>query len=432
MVFLVKPPERTRFSFGAFSLSVLAAAVRDLATVRILDATHLTHSEAAERIIDSHPDWIGITTMALSSLAPVCRLIETIRNRVTNVRIVVGGHGASVLPGLPLAAGADAVVRGEGETAFRTLLEQGLESGVAGVVRMKEDVLGQDASVAPLVQPLDRLPSPARDLMPGPEDGVHLLETSRGCPHACRFCETTMFYGRKWRAFSPERVVSEVRRLIRDFGAWIIEITDDNFAVDHRRVLKICEYLKMEELPAFFFLSARADDLHRHTELLPAMAEARMLRISVGVETTSPALARSAGKHIPADVYQEVFQKMRDLNIFSVASFIVGLPGETPGERKEALDSALSVAPDAAQFIPFYPFPGVPMAAMHQGWDPAPDAVRDAELFTSAFYRHPDVRNRLLFASRGSDIRAQLARGTLEKYRNSEKEDDLTLNRFFC
>ena len=69
-VVLVKPPEHSRFSFGAFSLAVLAAAVRDLADVRILDATNLAPSTAVEQIVSSAPDWIGITTMALPSLVP--------------------------------------------------------------------------------------------------------------------------------------------------------------------------------------------------------------------------------------------------------------------------------------------------------------------------------------------------------------------------
>lgn len=416
IVVLVKPPEQTRFSFGAFSLAVLAAAVRDLAAVHILDATDLTPAETVTKIETLRPDWIGITSMALTSLPAVCQLIGAIRQRLPEVRLVVGGHGASMLPRLPLEAGADAVVRGEGESALRLLLEQGLQADLPGVVLRGAGDLASDLPAAPLIQPLDRLPSPARDLIAVPANGVHLLETSRGCPHSCRFCETTRFYGRRWRPFSPGRVAAEVRRLVRDFGAWIIEITDDNFAADHRRVMDICRELSKEELPAFFLLSARADDLHTHKELLPAMAAARMLRISVGVETLSPQLARSAGKYIPLEVYQGIFERMRELKMFSVASFIVGLPGELPSERAGALEAALAVAPDSAQFIPFYPFREVPMAALHQGLDPAPDAVRDAERFTVAFYRHVEVENRLRQAEEGSDIRARLARGTLEKY----------------
>jgi radical SAM superfamily enzyme YgiQ (UPF0313 family) len=415
VVVLVKPPERSRFSFGAFSLAVLAAAVRDLADVRILDATRLTCAVAASQIAACAPQWVGITTMALSSLPPACELIREVRRKLPQARIVAGGHGASMLAREPLAAGADAVVRGEGETAFRRLLEQDMALDLPGIVRLKDGVLSR-TDPAPRVRRLDRLPVPARDLMPDPQDGVHLMETSRGCPHACRFCETTRFYGRTWRAFSPQRVAAEVRRLVRKFGAWIIEITDDNFAAGHGRVLEICRLLEKHALPAFFMVSARADDLANDPGLLPAMAQARMLRISVGVETLSPTLARSAGKFIALETYRELFRRMRALGIFSVASFIVGLPGETPRERAETLDKALAAAPDAAQFIPFYPFPGVPMADGRQGLEPSPDAVRDAQRFTSAFYRQADVHDRLLKISAAEDIRGRLARGTLAKY----------------
>lgn len=196
----------------------------------------------------------------------------------------------------------------------------------------------------------------------------------------------------------------------------IIVITDDNFAADHERVLSICRMLENQDLPAFFMVSARADDLANNAGLLPAMARARMLRISVGVETLSPDLARAAGKFISLETYRELFHRMRSLGIFSVASFIVGLPGETSRERSETLDKALEAAPDSAQFVPFYPYPGVPMASGRRGFDPSPDALRDAERFTSAFYRHYNVHSRLLQASATDGIRGRLARGTLEKY----------------
>ena len=68
----------------------------------------------------------------------------------------------------------------------------------------------------PLIENLDILKEPAWDLLNSPPDGVYLLETSRGCPHGCTFCETTRFYGRRWRARSPELVARDVARLVED------------------------------------------------------------------------------------------------------------------------------------------------------------------------------------------------------------------------
>jgi hypothetical protein len=74
-----------------------------------------------------------------------------------------------------------------------------------------------------LIRPMDSLQPPARDLMPPPGDGIHLMETSRGSPHSCDFCETTRLYGRSWRPHSPERVAAEVIRLVEGHDAVIYQ-----------------------------------------------------------------------------------------------------------------------------------------------------------------------------------------------------------------
>ena len=107
---------------------------------------------------------------------------------------------------------------------------------------------------------------------------------------------------------------------------------------------------------------------------------------------------------------------MRELGMFSVASFIVGLPGETIIARERALDAALQAGPDTAQFLPFFPFPGVPMAAGRNDAEPDPEASAAASRFTREFYRSEQTRRRLHQAAASGGIRALLAQGTLEKY----------------
>lgn len=414
---LVKPPERSHFNFGAFSLAVLAAAVRDLAQIEIIDASDMTLPAAAGQVWSRQPDVIGVTTMGIASVGPAAAFIRALRRDAparAGVPIVAGGHGAYGLPRDLLEAGASVVVRGEGEITFRRLLVEGMERELPGTARLVDGRVAV-AVPAPLVRPLDSLHPPARELMPRPADDIHLMETSRGCPHACNFCETTRFHGRHWRAHSPERVAQEVRRLVRDHDAWIIHICDDNFAASRRRVRRICDALQTQPLPAFFMLSARADDLAADPELIPALAAARMLRVSVGVETLDDGLAHAAGKPIAAELYRSVFQRLRDHGIFSVASFIVGLPGESAPARRHALDLAVAAGPDAARFVPFVPMPGVPMAMAWDGVDPDAGDVLEAQRLNRAFLAMPRVRERLQGAVDGGGIRGILARGVLNR-----------------
>ena len=98
---------------------------------------------------------------------------------------------------------------------------------------------------------------------------------------------------------------------------------------------------------------------------------------------------------IPLETYQQTFRRMRALGMFGVASLIVGLPGETVAARQRAVERIVAVGPDAAQFLPFRPIPGTPMAEGRDSFTPRPDDVRDAARFTSSFYHHPTVRARL-------------------------------------
>lgn len=411
-VLLIKPPESSAFNFGTFSLAVLAAAVRDTAEISLLDATELSLAFTVEEIVGRRPDVIGVTAMALPSLAPVAELMRRIRDALPSVKLVVGGHGASLSPEHALNAGADVVVLGEGERTFRRLLQEGFDAAIPGVARLSAGRLTIMPPAAP-IDDLDALPPPARDLMTSAPDGVHLLETSRGCPHACSFCETTRFYGRRWRHRSPERVAADVRRLVEEFDAWIIEITDDNFTASPRRVLRICEELRKGPLPLLFMLSARADDLHAHPELVEALVSARMVRVGIGVETLDAELAASTGKAISAETYRTVFERLRRAGAFSFASFIVGLPGETAETRRSAVELAIAAAPDGAQFVPFHPYPNL-VQGRGDGC-PALEDCRDAEAFTDAFYADGRTRDRLERAAGSGGLRALLAQGVLAK-----------------
>jgi anaerobic magnesium-protoporphyrin IX monomethyl ester cyclase len=415
-IVLVKPPERSAFNFGAYSLGTLAAAVDGLAEVSILDGTVLPLRSAVDRALAARAGVIGVTVMSCASVAAAARFLRRLRPAASRPRplIVCGGHGASCRPDPLIDAGADVVVVGEGETTFRRIVEDGFRPAMAGTIcrRRGRRVAGPPQE---LIAPLDALPLPRRDLMPSPPDGVHLMETSRGCPHACAFCETTRFYGRRWRAKTPARAAFEAGRLVEDFGARIIQFADDNFAASPGRVVRLCAELGKGPLPVFFMAAARADDLMARQDVLPSMASARILRINVGVETLDAAASCRAGKSIAFDLYREAFRRLTEERIFSVASFIVGLPGESEEARDRAVEMAVEAGPAAAVFVPFIPFPGIPLAGERAGLRSRPRDERSARDMTAAFYAHPAVRSRLKDMAGKGGVIGLLAQGTLAR-----------------
>ncbi|MGD2247301.1 MAG: radical SAM protein [Candidatus Methanofastidiosia archaeon] len=405
---LVKPPENSKLNFGTFSLAVLAAAVRDIAEVTIVDTTHFDIDAAVDHTLRTRPNIIGITTMGLASVKPAFAFIKSLRTAYEGL-LLAGGHGATMSPGLLLAAGADAVVCGEGEKTFKEILQKGVSPRIKGLALLHK---GKIVKTPPreLINPLDVLPQPAYDLIESSD--MVLLETSRGCPHACTFCETSRFYHCVWRPRSPEVVARDVQQITKE-GATIIHLVDDNFTASPKRALRICELLQKGDLPLFFFFSARTDDLLKIPELIPALARAHFLRAGIGIETLEPELAHTIKKPILFEQHCHAVTAMKKVGILVVASFILGLPGETEEMRERCVDLAVKVGVDAAHFVPFQPLPGTPLEK-GDGL-PEPWAVKAAAEATNQFRCHPVVLNRLLEASKETTVRGMLARAGLAR-----------------
>jgi len=428
-VTLVKPPEISPLNFGCFSLAVLAAAVRDIASVKIIDATNLSIMESVKKAIRSKPDLIGVTTMGRTSVVPSGALIAELRRTGFEGSIIAGGHGATMLPREVLEKGADAVVYSEGEITFRELLLFGVSKQLKGLFLIKDGKLIKTPPQS-LIQPLDKLAEPARDLIAAPIDGITLLETSRGCPHSCIFCETTRFYNHTWRPRSPEIVSKDIRHLVTRHRANVILIADDNFMASPKRVIRICELIQNQPLPLFFMFSARSDDILRNPELVPLLAKAKFLRATVGVETFDKCLAQQIQKPITFEQHKKAFSAMRNAGIYTVASFIVGLPGETEEIQKNYLNSAVELGADSARFLPFQPLPGTQLG--NGLGEPSIFNIELAEKVTNLFERHPLVVRRLLDTAREPNVRGMLARASLSRRlreKTLSKNEEITVIR---
>lgn len=422
-ILLIKPPEKSRFNFGCFSLSVLAAQVRNYAHVQLLDATDRSVSETIEHVRNLKPDLIGITTMSWESVQPVAVLIQALREDAFDGRIIAGGHGATGLPLPILKAGADAVVLGEGELTFLEIVRDGLSEKTPGIAFLRDKAVSFSPE-RPLINSLDELLSPAYDLIEIQDDSLFFLETSRGCPHRCFFCEASLFYRHNWRGRSPSVVTEDVRRLVVDRNAVIIHVVDDNFTADPNRAYDICLMLKDKARPLFFLFSARSDDLVRLPGLIPALAGASFLRVNVGIETTDMGLAKSIGKPVDFKTHKLAFSRMRAEGIFSLASFIIGLPGETEKMYDMYFEQALELEADSVQFLPYIPLPKSQEDEYFKGAEAWSRAV--AGELTKNYRTHPDVNDRLLSGAKEASVRGALIRGLL-KQRLQMKDLDSSL-----
>jgi radical SAM superfamily enzyme YgiQ (UPF0313 family) len=254
----------------------------------------------------------------------------------------------------------DWVLVGEPEVALEQFFLAGRAAGVYG----KKDVDREQRFVgATPLDDLDGLPFTDRRLVPpwqrypnpfmrGP---YATCTTSRGCGGRCTFCTAPGFYGRRYRAQSPERVMSELEAVGSE-GCRSVFFRDENFAQDRGRVWGLCDLLAPRRRPIEWVCSARVDQVDR--ELVRALASAGCRMIRFGVESGSQRLLDRLHKGTTVEQAMQAFRWCREAGVRTHAHFMLGLPGETDAELADTLRLSRSLGATYATFGAFTYLPG--------------------------------------------------------------------------
>ena len=109
--------------------------------------------------------------------------------------------------------------------------------------------------------------------------------TSRGCPWACTFCGAETSWGRGFRGNSVDYVLDALEARARRLPVKMIQIKDDTFTTNKKRVLELCRGIRERKLKFLWSCDTRVDVLNE--ELLYEMRLAGCQRLSLGVESGS-------------------------------------------------------------------------------------------------------------------------------------------------
>lgn len=368
-VLLIHPPcPLSETPSPPLGLAYLAASLRGAgATVRILDFVVVprTQRRLAETLSDFAPDAVGVTAVTMN-VDPALEIVRWVKKMDAGVRTVMGGPHVSFRAEETLMENPtlDAVVVGEGEATFVELLEAWDDGraldGVAGIVVRQ----GRGARRTPRrerIADLDSLPDPARDLLSlGRYRALGLpvsMTTSRGCPHRCIFCVGRKMVGGRVRYRSARRVVDEMEALAA-CGFRQVNVADDLFTANDRHCRNICDEILRRGLDVRWTAFARVDSVSE--QKLRRMRQAGCTTVSFGVESGSEALLRTARKGIHRAQVLAAVEMCRRAGVEPHASFLLGLPGETPDTLDETLafGRTLQDRGVAYGFHLLAPFPG--------------------------------------------------------------------------
>ncbi len=267
-------------------------------------------------------------------------LAKQLKQKYPACLVVFGGHSVgNVTSLLEEEAEIDILTFGEGEPVFPQLLKQ-LAKGdlqqVDSIAYRKDGAIVRTPTAC--VGDLSDYPSP---YMMGVFDQIvqerptaefsTILETNRGCPYSCAFCDWT--HGRKMRFFPAEKIKAEILWMAQHKIEFCYCV-DSNFGMFPRDLALIdfiVETKKEYGFPKIFRTNYEKNCTDRVFQICNTLNSVGMDRgATISYQTLSPAALRNIGReNLTLEHFSELLHKYNEAGVATYSELILGFPGET-------------------------------------------------------------------------------------------------------
>ena len=350
--------------YGLFALG--AQAMRAGHQVKVINLSSYVWDRVEEVIAKLDAELWGMSCWTANRRG-VKLVSEVIKRRHPNAHVAVGGPHATPL-GTELLRDythVDTVCLGESDVTFLEIVDRLTKGedlrGIKGTVYRDGDAI-VEAPERKTVAVLDDLASP-HDYF-----DTHIMMTSRGCAWSCTFCGAETTWGRGFRANSIEYVLDAMAKVTARLPVKMIQIKDDTFTTQKKRVLELCQQMSARKMGFFWSCDTRVDLLS--DELLREMRLAGCQRLSLGVESGSQAILDGIEKKITPDEIIASTELAKKYGIKVRYFMMLGNRGETRETFAETLRFLERAKPHEYVFSCLSIYPGTKdfHAAEKAGW----------------------------------------------------------------
>ncbi|TXT56357.1 MAG: Ribosomal protein S12 methylthiotransferase RimO [Promethearchaeota archaeon] len=351
----------------------IAAMVPDHES-KLIDFKVDNYSDEAFRSELNHADLVAITSMT----PQIENAFETAKiAKEQGCETIIGGYHPTLDPTYVIKnPSVDYAIRGEGEHTFYELVsyinqEQHSLNELKKIkgISFKENGKLYHNDPRPLEPNLDNFPMPRRDLI---DDSKYVylgarvaqLETSRGCPHSCKFCCIAQMWKDKrhhllYRTKSIKRIMQEIYDI--DWKNDFIFFCEDNFTIQPKRTKKILKTIIQSGVQhqIYFSCQSRVDTLYHNPEIIDLMDKAGMKQVFLGVESVHQQSLNAMNKrNTTPKMTKQVIEELQERGISIFGGVIIGYPGETKTMVRRNIAYAKSLNMTCVQFTPITAFPG--------------------------------------------------------------------------
>ena len=379
--------------------------------VKFINGAFLSHEALLREIKEYSPDFIGIysTTFAWENAKKTALDLKAMFGNRTF--ICAGGPYPIAMQERCLEDAGDsldAIVTGEGEYTTLEMIER-LQAGknldgVQGIIHREGDKIVKNPP-RPLIEDLDSLPFPARELLgdanqyiPPPatykRKPVAVMMTSRGCNRRCIYCfqiDKDRKLGIRYR--SIENVMEEIKLCLQQ-GYREIKFIDDTLAADYDRAMRFAAEIKTQQLDFTWFASACVNQVDK--PLLKAFKDAGCWAILFGAESGVQKNLDAIRKGTTLDQIRKAVKAAKEVGLKVSTPFLFGIPGETYDEGLRTIEFALEINPDMANFHAITPFPGTYLYDNLEKYGTMSDELRDFTYQGAAFIPYTMTREEII------------------------------------
>ena len=346
-----------------------------------------------------------LTKMCLSVMREAAfRMIRAAKE--TGCKIIVCNSDSTDHAETYLNEGADYIVRGEGETTLKELIEviEGNSdlSVVLGVTYRSGELM-QTNPPRPVLIDLDSLPLPDwrlvdmaayRNIWMNHHGYFSLnIATTRGCPFKCNWCAKPI-YGNRYNSRSPERVIEEIEMLLEGYQPDHFWMCDDIFGLKPGWVQKFDKLVDQKNLSFKYKIQSRVD-LLLEAKTIEALASSGAETVWVGAESGSQKILDAMDKGTTVEQIGQSTRLLRQHGI-KVGFFLqFGYTGEQQADIDKTIKMVLDLMPDEIGISVSYPLPGTKFyesvkASLEakQNWKDSDDLdMMFAGVYPSSYYK---------------------------------------------
>jgi radical SAM superfamily enzyme YgiQ (UPF0313 family) len=311
----------------------------------------------------------------------------------------------------------DITVRNEGEATFAAILDA-LELGEPDALDALREVAGLTfrSTSGALVRTDERERITDLDLLPSPyllglfdpfgsaQSGA-IIETNRGCPYGCTFCDWGSATLSRIRKFSLHRVFAELEWSAQH-QIDIASIADANFGIFERDVeiaQRIAELKRQYGFPLTVAVNYAKNTVKHLRQIIEILADVEILTEGV-VSLQSmdePTLKIIRRSNIKLDKYNELSAEFRRSRLPLAADIMMGLPGSTPAafrnDLQQCTDRDVRVRANPTQLLPNSPMNDPEYRAEHGITAKPGEILREAASFTRAEWDEMDRLRRAYY-----------------------------------